>query len=232
MDMKLQAELRKLQEAAGIKYGSGIYDQIGSTADKPQRQAGVEAASSVTAGASDGVSEEKETVCATNNSDCVTDVDADGYFPETEHGTKAKATGPAAAKMGDNPMMKPAKHIDESLRLVGKKGADGKIAKVYFDAEWDEYQVKLYVNGQHQEEQDYFTHDRDDALSTAQSMAGKSLQHAVYEMKKMAGIDAEKPADDECDDECDDEDAKETVKEAYSSFYTMLQEEFKKANLK
>lgn len=165
--MELQKELRRLQEAAGIKYGAGIYDQIGSTADVKDAESKPKQQQAGTGVESDAVSEEKDDAC--NNSDCVTDVDADGYFPETDHGTKVNSAGPAAARAGDNPMQ-------------------------------------------------------------------KSMKTQVTEMRKLAGLSEGchygESVDEDEDTEDEDKDSSEVIKEAYSSFFNMLQDEFKKANLK
>lgn len=233
MDAEFQNELRKLQEAAGIKYGSGIYDQIGSTADKAepkQKQAGVG-----TGVESDGVSEE---VNHASNAACSTDVDADGYFPNTEHGTSIDSTGTAGAKMGDNPAQKSVKEkvdeakLTESKRLVNTASNGNKVAKVYFDTDYSEFCVKLFVDGKYAgEDSNYFTDDKDDAVSTAKHMV--SASSGLNEMRKLAGLaESETECDDECEITDEETDSKDVIKEAYSSFYHLLQEEFKKAKLK
>lgn len=45
-------------------------------------------------------------------------------------------------------------------------------AKVYRDAEWDEFRVKFFRNGAYQEEADYHTDDKSDAQFTARSFCG------------------------------------------------------------
>lgn len=239
MDVKLQQELRKLQEAAGIKYGSGIYDQIGSTADKEepkQKQAGITGAGNDIV---DEASDDRDSAC--NNNDCVTDVDADGYFPDTEHGIKVDATGPASAKMGDNPMQKSMKtkveesQLSEGLRLIDKQVGTDVTTKTYYNSEFGEYQVKVFENGVYNPEADYFTDDKDDAFATAKHIAKTNGNVSINEMRKLAGL-AEGCHYDESVDEDEDgeneQDSKEVVKEAYSAFFNLLQEEFKKANLK
>ena len=44
-------------------------------------------------------------------------------------------------------------------------------ARVYRDVEWDEYRVKLYINGVYEETADYHTDDKHDAIQTADVMA-------------------------------------------------------------
>ena len=55
------------------------------------------------------------------------------------------------------------------LRLVKTHTDGNKTAKVYKDADWGEYRVKHYVDGQHQAKADYHTDDVSDANSTASS---------------------------------------------------------------
>lgn len=241
MDMEFQEELRRLQEAAGIKYGAGIYDQIGSTADIKDTEAKPKQQQAGTGVESDAVSEEKDDAC--NNSDCVTDVDADGYFPETDHGTKVNSAGPAAARAGDNPMQKSMKTkvseatLNESRpRLIDTQTGPNAVVKTYYNSEWDEYQSKVFINGVHDPEADNFTDDRDDAIATAKHIAGTNQQVSVNEMRKLAGLSEEchygESVDEDEDTEDEDKDSSEVIKEAYSSFFNMLQDEFKKANLK
>ena len=45
-------------------------------------------------------------------------------------------------------------------------------ARVYRDAEWNEYRVKFYLNGHHMQEEDYHTDDKQDAMDTAALWAG------------------------------------------------------------
>lgn len=45
-------------------------------------------------------------------------------------------------------------------------------AKVYRDAEWREYRVKFYRQGQYQADADYHTDDKSDAQFTARSFCG------------------------------------------------------------
>lgn len=57
--------------------------------------------------------------------------------------------------------------IDEGLKLHKTYEQGNKCAKVYRDAEWDEYRVKHFINGKHHKKADYHTNDKDDAHSTA-----------------------------------------------------------------
>jgi len=44
----------------------------------------------------------------------------------------------------------------------------GKITlRVLYDREWDEYSVKWYDDGEHDEDKTYYTNDKKDALGTA-----------------------------------------------------------------
>ena len=42
--------------------------------------------------------------------------------------------------------------------------------KIFWDAEWEEYRVKLWVNGKYQKGADYMTDDHEDAIGTARFM--------------------------------------------------------------
>lgn len=56
------------------------------------------------------------------------------------------------------------------MRLISTihKAAAEATAKVYKDTDWNEYRVKFYVRGQHQQDADYHTEDKQDAHDTAQ----------------------------------------------------------------
>lgn len=56
-----------------------------------------------------------------------------------------------------------------ALKLITKfsNGAGTRIAKVYRDTEWDEYRVKFFRNGKHEQSADYFTDNLSDAQDTA-----------------------------------------------------------------
>lgn len=43
-------------------------------------------------------------------------------------------------------------------------------AKVYYDSEWQEYRVRLYLDDTLEATADYFTSDKKDALDTAKAM--------------------------------------------------------------
>ena len=51
-------------------------------------------------------------------------------------------------------------------------GGDGLAAKVYRDAEWREYRVKFFRDGEYQEDADYHTDDKSDAQFTARAFCG------------------------------------------------------------
>lgn len=51
--------------------------------------------------------------------------------------------------------------------LIGK---EGRVVRVYRDAEYDEYVARLFVNGVVYPPADYFTNDRQDATGTALKM--------------------------------------------------------------
>ena len=48
-------------------------------------------------------------------------------------------------------------------------------AKVYRDSNWNEYRVRLYVRGRLDEAADYFTDDKQDAISTAAKMVRQQV---------------------------------------------------------
>ena len=62
------------------------------------------------------------------------------------------------------------------MRLIykacGKYGINN-FAKVYWNREWREYLVKLFIDGIHMPKADYFTNDKADAISTANRMMAK-----------------------------------------------------------
>ena len=57
-----------------------------------------------------------------------------------------------------------------TLRLINTIEEGNNTAKVYKDAEWSEYRVKFFANGVHQVDADYHTDDKQDAISTAESI--------------------------------------------------------------
>lgn len=60
-----------------------------------------------------------------------------------------------------------------ALRLIETLINGNNTAKVYRDAEWQEYRVKFWQNGFRQPERtDYHTDDKQDAIGTAKEMIG------------------------------------------------------------
>lgn len=60
-----------------------------------------------------------------------------------------------------------------SRRLFGvvkPNEPNGREVKVYWDSDWQEYRARLFVNGDPHIAADYFTDDKDDAMSTAEVM--------------------------------------------------------------
>jgi len=53
-----------------------------------------------------------------------------------------------------------------------------KVAKVYRDSEFNEYRVRLYIQGKLNEPADYFTGDKDDAIDTAFAMVRHATRRA------------------------------------------------------
>lgn len=178
-------ELHEMQLLAGI--GTGIY---GGTKTSTEKQYKV--GDGMVSG-TDSVSEsDDDKVCGTNsNKDATTDIDATLYFPKGANNEVSDSAGPASAKQGDNAMQKSSMSdlaklrklagvvkedvssdtLVEGKRLVGKKDNNGHLAKIYYDSDWQEYCVKLYIDGVHQgEDSDYHTDDKEDAFDTAEAM--------------------------------------------------------------
>lgn len=64
--------------------------------------------------------------------------------------------------------VKESEELEEAKLIKTHTSADGKkVAKVYRDAEWDEYHVKHYTDGKYHSKADYHTDDKDDAHNTA-----------------------------------------------------------------
>ena len=67
--------------------------------------------------------------------------------------------------------------VDEAKLIKTHASADGKrVAKVYRDAEWDEYHVKHYTDGKHHSKADYHTDDKDDAHGTAKLFVKEEIE--------------------------------------------------------
>ena len=58
------------------------------------------------------------------------------------------------------------------MKLINTVNFGNKTAKVYFNSELKEYQVKLFKSGKHEKDADYFTDDKADANGTAEHMVG------------------------------------------------------------
>lgn len=66
-----------------------------------------------------------------------------------------------------------------AMRKIDEVSKGKYTAKVYRDAEWQEYRVKFYINGVHLTEADYHTDTKEDAVNTA-----------VYEVARSANNEA------------------------------------------
>lgn len=55
-------------------------------------------------------------------------------------------------------------------KLIQTLTHDELTVKVYYSSEWQEFQVKQYINGKLQDEWTYFTTDKQDALTHARIM--------------------------------------------------------------
>jgi hypothetical protein len=61
-------------------------------------------------------------------------------------------------------------------KIYEVKRPDGAVAKVYRDAEWNEYRVRFYFDGLLNEDADYFTSDKQDAIGSADYFATGSTK--------------------------------------------------------
>lgn len=60
------------------------------------------------------------------------------------------------------------------MRLKQKFENGSQMAKVYWDAEWQEHRVKFFVCGSHNKSADYHCPDLEDAVNTAKYVIGLS----------------------------------------------------------
>jgi hypothetical protein len=56
------------------------------------------------------------------------------------------------------------------MRLIYTAYGIESFANVYWDREWREFIVKLFISGKHKPQANYFTTDNDDAVCTANMM--------------------------------------------------------------
>ena len=61
-----------------------------------------------------------------------------------------------------------------ALKLIDIKEFEVRKAKIYRDAEWNEYRVKFYINGAYQENADFHTDSKRDAFDTARHWVNQS----------------------------------------------------------
>lgn len=67
-------------------------------------------------------------------------------------------------------------------------------AKVYRDAEWQEYRVRFYTDGVQQRNADYHTTDKDDAIATADTWVGsRRAAQAAGEFADASHVRAKNP---------------------------------------
>jgi hypothetical protein len=61
------------------------------------------------------------------------------------------------------------------MRLINTihKASEELTVKTYRDTDWNEYRVKTYIQGQHQQDADYHTDCKDDALDTARAIVAR-----------------------------------------------------------
>lgn len=74
--------------------------------------------------------------------------------------------GPGDGSYTDQRMRQGENGITEGRLIHSPKNA-GKTAKVYFNSEDSEYVVKFFDGGKHNPDEDYYTDDKHDAVSTA-----------------------------------------------------------------
>ena len=69
------------------------------------------------------------------------------------------------------------------MRLIATihKAAAEATAKVYRDSEWGEYRVRFYRAGQHLQNADYHTDDKEDAHDTARGQLERMAQQDTSE---------------------------------------------------
>jgi len=74
-------------------------------------------------------------------------------------------------------------------------GALNVVAKVYHETMWAEYIVRLYVNGTHLTDADYFAETLDDAMETQQVMFNRAVTQQISdrETEFMNQIDGSAP---------------------------------------
>lgn len=61
------------------------------------------------------------------------------------------------------------------MRLISTihKASEELTVKTYRDTDWNEYRVKTYIQGQHQQDADYHTDDKQDAIDTAHAIVAR-----------------------------------------------------------
>ena len=64
-----------------------------------------------------------------------------------------------------------------ALRKIHEDTCDTCMVRIYRDAEWQEFRVRLYLAGVLQKESDYFTDDKGDALGTSAIMLKRAVAH-------------------------------------------------------
>jgi hypothetical protein len=49
--------------------------------------------------------------------------------------------------------------------------------KLHYDRDWQEYQVRVFINGVYSEDKTYFTDDKQDAIDTKKAMENELIKH-------------------------------------------------------
>lgn len=69
--------------------------------------------------------------------------------------------------------------LRETIKYPDSMGMQDTFAKIYFDSELAEYQVKVTIDGKAVSQATYYTDDLDDARQTAKAMISQARQHGA-----------------------------------------------------
>lgn len=59
------------------------------------------------------------------------------------------------------------------------KTTNGKQVKVYYDRDWEQYEVRFYVDGVWLDGSTYYTDDKVDAINTARHVMTEEVRHML-----------------------------------------------------
>ena len=65
------------------------------------------------------------------------------------------------------------------MRLIHTETKGSITVKVYYCNEWQEYQNKVYINGEYKPEQTSYTDDKQDAIDTAKLILHRLIAQAT-----------------------------------------------------